>query len=148
MRTLISTVLAISLLAVPALAGGPFDAFRGSHSGGGSVVPVATGKSEHTSCSMSGNPSSASLALRVYCKSANAPIDLSCDFRLSGGRVSGNCYESVNGASITFRGGLNGTTISGTGTTLVSSASISFGPRSLRLSSGNARVIRSLNVHF
>lgn len=135
-------------LASPACAEGPFGNFAGSRSGGGSVTPVSTGVSESTRCHQRGSPDGDGLELAVSCKSANAPIDLSCSLSAHGRNVSGTCYESVNGVSIRFSGRLDGDAISGTGTTPFSSARITFEPHRISMASSNARRIRNLYVHF
>jgi hypothetical protein len=148
MKKYLMASIALALCTTQAWAGGPFDAFGGSRSGSGSVTPVATGTSERTRCSRTGTPNGTQLTLNISCKSKNAPIELSCTFSHTGGSVSGNCYESRNGASISFRGRLAGDSITGTGTTWVSRAAISFTPYGMSLDSANARVIRSLQVSF
>lgn len=110
MNRLAYAIAVILALFVPASAGGPFDAFKGSRAGGGSVTFV-NGQTETVRCTRRGSPSGNSLSRTMRCASTSFKVDLSCNLTASGSHVSGSCNESNYGVGISLSGSMSGSTI-------------------------------------
>ena len=147
MKRLYGTLLALAtaLFALPALAGGPFDSFRGSRAGGGSLTFV-NGQTETIRCTRRGSPNGNSLSLTMRCASASFKVDMSCNLTASDTHVSGSCHESNYGVGIRLNGSISGSTIHvRVATDAGSSGTLTMPARGgLALISANAKVARRL----
>ncbi len=150
-KVLAASAVAIAMIGVPAVAGGPFSALVGTWTGTG-TARLEGGKSEKLSCKgyYSGSGGT-ELKLNIICANASTKVELRSVLKYAGGKVTGTWEErnynqsgTITGSADEFKLRLS---IGGGGLTGSLSVSIGGATQSVSLSTQGS-VLKGVNINF
>jgi hypothetical protein len=150
-KVLAASAVAIAMIGVPAVAGGPFSALVGTWTGTG-TARLEGGKSEKLSCKgyYSGSGGS-ELKLNIICANASTKVELRSVLKYAGGKVTGTWEERNYNQTGTITGSADDSkmrlTIGGGGLTGSLSVSIGGATQSVSLSTQGS-VLKGVNINF
>jgi len=150
-RVLAASAVAIAMIGVPAVAGGPFSALVGTWTGTG-TARLEGGKSEKLSCKgyYSGSGGT-ELKLNIICANASTKVELRSVLKYAGGKVTGTWEERNYNQSGTITGSADESklrlSIGGGGLTGSLSVSIGGATQSVSLSTQGS-VLKGVNINF
>jgi hypothetical protein len=150
-KVLAASAVAIAMIGVPAVAGGPFSALVGTWTGTG-TARLEGGKSEKLSCKgyYSGSGGS-ELKLNIICANASTKVELRSVLKYAGGKVTGTWEERNYNQSGTITGSADESklrlSIGGGGLTGSLSVSIGGSTQSVSLSTQGS-VLKGVNINF
>ncbi len=150
-KVLAASAVAIAMIGVPAVAGGPFSALVGTWTGTG-TARLEGGKSEKLSCKgyYSGSGGS-ELKLNIICANASTKVELRSVLKYAGGKVTGTWEERNYNPSGTRTGSADESklrlSIGGGGLTGSLSVSIGGATQSVSLSTQGS-VLKGVNINF
>ncbi len=150
-KVLAASAVAIAMIGVPAVAGGPFSALVGTWTGTG-TARLEGGKSEKLSCKgyYSGSGGS-ELKLNIICANASTKVELRSVLKYAGGKVTGTWEERNYNQSGTITGSADESklrlSIGGGGLTGSLSVSIGGATQSVSLSTQGS-VLKGVNINF
>jgi hypothetical protein len=150
-KVLAASAIAVAMIGVPAVAGGPFSALVGTWSGTG-TARLEGGKSEKLSCKgyYSGSGGT-ELKLNIICANASTKVELRSVLKYAGGKVTGSWEERNYNQSGTITGSADESklrlSIGGGGLTGSLSVSIGGATQSVSLSTQGS-VLKGVNINF
>jgi hypothetical protein len=150
-RVLAASAVAIAMIGIPAIAGGPFSALVGTWTGTG-TARLEGGKSEKLSCKgyYSGSGGT-ELKLNIICANASTKVELRSVLKYAGGKVTGTWEERNYNQSGTITGSADESklrlSIGGGGLTGSLSVSIGGASQSVSLSTQGS-VLKGVSINF
>jgi hypothetical protein len=150
-KVLAASAVAIAMIGVPAVAGGPFSALVGTWTGTG-TARLEGGKSEKLSCKgyYSGSGGS-ELKLNIICANASTKVELRSVLKYAGGKVTGTWEERNYNQTGTITGSADDSKMRRTsgGGGLTGSLSVSIGGATQSVSlSTQGSVLKGVNINF